>query len=313
MKIGDKVRLLRGTEEGRIVNIKGNKIVEIEIEEGFIIPALRSEVVVVDRSEAESFQEENDNSEPNRKEIDPGIDEGIYLGFDIIGHDKFQAYLINQTQDPILFTICQYDKKSINGKSFGICKSFNFVEIGSFTSSIFNESKRIYIQLIIHEKDTKHKKSPIVKAVAIDKKMLEEKVYVRAVAKQISLINLERENPIKIDATELRDRMMSGSKDMPIESQHQISQVEEEIDLHIYSESASLNPNEILEIQLNEFEKAYDNALVMNLQKLKVIHGVGVGILRNEIHKRLSKKTEVKFFEDADKERFGFGSTIIYF
>ena len=51
----------------------------------------------------------------------------------------------------------------------------------------------------------------------------------------------------------------------------------------------------------------------MNLEKLKIIHGVGAGILRKEIHRRLSKKTEVKYFEDADKERFGFGSTIIYF
>ena len=32
MRIGDRVRLLRGTEEGRIVKIKDNKIVEIEIE-----------------------------------------------------------------------------------------------------------------------------------------------------------------------------------------------------------------------------------------------------------------------------------------
>ncbi len=43
MRIGDKVRLLRGTEEGRIVKIKDNKIVEIEIEDGFIIPAMKNE------------------------------------------------------------------------------------------------------------------------------------------------------------------------------------------------------------------------------------------------------------------------------
>lgn len=74
-----------------------------------------------------------------------------------------------------------------------------------------------------------------------------------------------------------------------------------------------LKSNEILDYQLNEFEKAYDNALLTNSEILKIIHGIGAGILRNEIHKRLSMKKEVKFFEDADKERFGFGSTIIYF
>ena len=45
MRIGDRVRLLRETGEGIIVNIKGDKIVEIEIEDGFVIPALKNEVV----------------------------------------------------------------------------------------------------------------------------------------------------------------------------------------------------------------------------------------------------------------------------
>ncbi|MCK5703505.1 MAG: Smr/MutS family protein, partial [Cyclobacteriaceae bacterium] len=88
---------------------------------------------------------------------------------------------------------------------------------------------------------------------------------------------------------------------------------EKTIDLHVDASSADLKSNEILEYQLNKFEKAFDNALLLNLKELKIIHGVGAGILRNEIHKRISTKKEVRFFEDSDKERFGFGSTIIYF
>jgi hypothetical protein len=57
MRIGDKVRLLRGTEEGIIVSIKGN-IVEVEIEDGFTIPAVKSEIVLIDSKEAESFDTE---------------------------------------------------------------------------------------------------------------------------------------------------------------------------------------------------------------------------------------------------------------
>ena len=64
MRIGDRVRLLRGTEEGIIVNIKGDKIVEVEIEDGFIIPAMKNEVVVIDKKEAEEFQIEETNEPP---------------------------------------------------------------------------------------------------------------------------------------------------------------------------------------------------------------------------------------------------------
>ncbi|MCK5701231.1 MAG: DNA mismatch repair protein MutS, partial [Cyclobacteriaceae bacterium] len=64
MKIGDRVRLLRGTEEGTIVSIKGDKLVEVEIDDGFIIPALKNEVVVIDKKEAEEFQIEETNEPP---------------------------------------------------------------------------------------------------------------------------------------------------------------------------------------------------------------------------------------------------------
>jgi dsDNA-specific endonuclease/ATPase MutS2 len=77
--------------------------------------------------------------------------------------------------------------------------------------------------------------------------------------------------------------------------------------------SLHLNEKEVLQYQLELFEKSFDDALVSNARQLKIIHGIGTGVLRNEIHKRLSRRKEVKYYEDADKERFGFGSTIIYF
>ncbi len=68
MNIGDRVRLLRGREEGVIVGFgSNNNIVEVEIEDGFRIPALRSEVVVVAAEEAQRFRRE----EPDPRKIEP--------------------------------------------------------------------------------------------------------------------------------------------------------------------------------------------------------------------------------------------------
>ena len=51
MNIGDKVRLLHGTEEGVIRRIIDKRTVEIEIEDGFLIPVLRKEVVLISSDE----------------------------------------------------------------------------------------------------------------------------------------------------------------------------------------------------------------------------------------------------------------------
>jgi dsDNA-specific endonuclease/ATPase MutS2 len=65
----------------------------------------------------------------------------------------------------------------------------------------------------------------------------------------------------------------------------------------------------MLEIQLAEFEKRLDAAILASADEVTFIHGVGNGTLRHEIQKRLGKHPHVQFFQDAKKERFGYGAT----
>jgi dsDNA-specific endonuclease/ATPase MutS2 len=44
-----------------------------------------------------------------------------------------------------------------------------------------------------------------------------------------------------------------------------------------------------------------------------VIHGVGEGVLRDEIHSILKTKREVKHFINQYDARFGYGATEIFF
>lgn len=314
MKIGDQVRLLRGTEEGRIVNIKKNNIVEIEIEEGFIIPALKNEVVIIDKSEAESFKlDESIPKEALQQKKSEEISEGIYLGLKESDDSAYTTYLINQTDCILLYIIGQHDKRHINGKAYGICERYDAKKIGSITSSIFNEAKRLSIQIIHYQDQARVNKLPLITELFLKREHLQKKVYITSISEEVYLINIEESDQKEFDPIVLRDKMMESSAEMGQKKDSEKKLTEQTIDLHVDTLTSGLKPSEALEYQLNEFEKAFDNALVMNLQKLKIIHGVGSGILRNEIHKRLGRKTEVKFYEDADKERFGFGATIIYF
>ncbi|NJN27982.1 MAG: DUF2027 domain-containing protein [Cyclobacteriaceae bacterium] len=313
MRIGDRVRLLRGTEEGRIVGLRG-KIVDVEIEDGFVIPTLMNEIVKIDKHEAQTFQREaaQESREETAKKNDDFITEGIYLGLEELRESNFEAFIINQTTHTILYSISQYDKKQIRSIAFGICEPFQRQSVGALTSSIFNDSKRLLIQLLVHEEESRLKKQPVHQELDIKPAHLGDTIYLATLEKQLSLINLENPRPLQFNPEELREKMLSKSQ-APAFKEKVRGSKQLVVDLHMDEHTSSIKRNEILGQQLIEFEKAYDKALAEGAEKLLVIHGLGAGILRNEIHKRLSSKKEVKYFEDANKERFGFGSTAIYF
>ena len=66
-------------------------------------------------------------------------------------------------------------------------------------------------------------------------------------------------------------------------------------------------------MQLKEFGKFFELAAAHYQPTLTVIHGVGVGKLRDEIHDILRTKKEVKSFVNQYTAAYGYGATEIYF
>ena len=89
-----------------------------------------------------------------------------------------------------------------------------------------------------------------------------------------------------------------------------------ELDLHaerLTDKAASLDNFEILTLQLQTFEKYFDLAVAHHLPSMIVIHGVGTGKLRDEIHEILRTKRNVKSFINRYDPRYGYGATEIFF
>lgn len=90
----------------------------------------------------------------------------------------------------------------------------------------------------------------------------------------------------------------------------------QELDLHaekLTDKAASLDNFEILTLQLQTFEKYFDLAVAHRLPSMIVIHGVGTGRLRDEIHEILRTKRNVKSFVNRYDPRYGYGATEIFF
>ena len=90
----------------------------------------------------------------------------------------------------------------------------------------------------------------------------------------------------------------------------------QEVDLHIEKltpDWESMDNFEKLTLQLKTFEKYYDLALAHHLPSLIVIHGVGSGRLRDELHELLRLRKEVKSFVNQYHPAYGYGATEIFF
>ncbi len=88
-----------------------------------------------------------------------------------------------------------------------------------------------------------------------------------------------------------------------------------ELDLHIEAlrpeGAGELSNTAMLRLQLDAFEDALSRALATNMHEIIFIHGAGNGTLRKEIHRQLSRNKDIKFFEEAQKEKFGYGATLV--
>lgn len=81
------------------------------------------------------------------------------------------------------------------------------------------------------------------------------------------------------------------------------------IDLHLDDSVGAFH----LESQISKFEKAVDDALLMSCSELRVIHGIGSGVLKKEIHKLLKDNKLVDKFVNDYHPMYGYGSTLIIF
>jgi hypothetical protein len=88
------------------------------------------------------------------------------------------------------------------------------------------------------------------------------------------------------------------------------------IDLHIeqlVSNPRGLSNAEIIKIQLDTLERNLHLAIAHRQERMIVIHGLGKGKLREEVHAILKQTPEVTRFKNEWSGKYGFGATEVHF
>ncbi|WP_226163356.1 Smr/MutS family protein [Hymenobacter terricola] len=403
MNVGDRVRLLTGTEEGIVTRLLDSELVEVAIDNDFTIPVLRREVVVVAQEEGNTFdrtapdyrvgQVPGKNANASKKDkskrpapsagpprpAQPSLQEalaavassgagvarpagtppagskqpaaakGMFLALVHQSPELLGVTLINNTEADVLYTYGEETsarpyralaadklgpKASTKPLSFLHLKDFEnwpaaifqllptrlngdaayelLTKRQAFKASTFYSSQRpapvIGKEAYLFQLDEKA-------AAAIAPEQLAQEAPVAPVPAPAK--------PAGVDAAALKAQLSGDAPAKPAAvvaaaapapTTHVVPPPHE-FDLHIEAlrpdNTEELSNTAILRLQLDAFEDALSRALATNMHEIVFIHGMGNGVLRKEIHRQLSRNKDIKFFEDARKEKFGFGATLV--
>lgn len=108
-----------------------------------------------------------------------------------------------------------------------------------------------------------------------------------------------------------------GAKELNsnILAQHMVSDGEAEVDLHIdmiCDRPGDLAPHEAFQMQMKYFRTCLNHAFANHVKKVTFIHGVGRGILKDEIVAELKKYDDIAVM-DAPLRKYGVGALEVYF
>ena len=319
MNIGDKIRLLRGTEEGVIVRILKDNLVEIEIEDGFSFPVLRSEVVVVHKSEADHFKKGPLPGATSQKTPDKPptaqAEKGIFLGFGAEG-ELYSILLANNTDYDLAFKFDEIIKGTIYGFHAGYIPARTVQQIGSKSIASFANWPGLQFTCLYFQQGI-YKTLPLLsrKLSFQPGSFVSRKSDIPLTSKTGYVYQLDEITALP-SAMEIKEKMYAP-KDKPESSPKDRlprQNASAEVDLHLeklVDKASAIPSTQALSYQMAIFEKELDNAIAEGLDEITFIHGVGNGVLKEEIHKRLSKMKNILYFQDARKERFGYGATLV--
>jgi hypothetical protein len=335
MNIGDRVRLLRAKEQGVISRFLPGDMIEIEIEDGFRIPVMRSELVPVSPLEAERLLKTSTYAPQKAvapKAPDVLANQGVYLAFVPVNDREYSLYLVNNTDWEFPYTLGEESAGVSGGVQFrglhsGVLKAKSQQKMNDqYEHAKFEQWPTFVVQGLWFRAGKSSLRTPLIKRFKGRAATFFKNKTTVPVLNQpgfITQLDADEANaagqaankpaapkPTTISPEDLKSAMLNPKSETVGVSVERPSTV---VDLHtdalLPEGVGSRTAADLLKLQLHTFEKSLENAIASGMNEITFIHGVGSGSLRAELHKRLGQHPNVKFFEDAQKQKFGYGAT----
>ena len=147
---------------------------------------------------------------------------------------------------------------------------------------------------------------PSTRVLSPDEEIKQLRSQVANLKDQVARLQRQLQQAQQSHAQRVTDNILSA---------HMTSSTEAEVDLHI--EKLAFNhdqmpAHEVFETQMRYFRRCMNDAVAQRLGKIVFIHGVGRGILKDEMRKELMLYDNIAVM-DAPSAQYGCGAIEVYF
>ncbi len=339
-QIGDTVLILHSGEEGVVADIINDKMMMVDIK-GVIFPVYMDQVdfpyfkrfsekkIVPVKKEKQYI---DDVRKEKRAELDR-VEDGTWLTFlPVMDTDEFgdlvveelKLHLVNHTTLAynFIYKLHYFGKPDFELKN--LVHPFEDFYLHDIPFENLNDSPSFEFEFMLAEPDKK-KAAHFEASVKLKPKQLFMRIEELRQRNQATFSQLLFE---KYPDKSVEDKVESDSYRMgrpagkgykiydAAKAREHLEPARTVIDLHIEKladDWKHMSNYEILSLQLKTFEKYYYLAVAHHQASLIVVHGLGEGVLRDEIHDILRLKKEVKSFVNQYHPGYGYGATEIFF
>lgn len=336
IKIGDTVRFLNISGGGIVARIEG-KLVYVEDEDGFEVPMLINEVVVIKDQEVKSqggVSELVNDEEGVVEEYHYNEEEGndanpqFYIAFlsgDKPGVDSgnLRVQAINDSNFFMLYTISTVRKDGdLDLMYSGTIEPNTKLALDKLTVLQLDD-RQWQISLLLFKKGKSYANfNPVssvlkIKATRFMKdNVFADNAYYHEKAVLMPVIKGEFERKLE----ELSDKDIKNvvrEKEAKVKKKKYARRNEPsllEVDLHIdelIDSTSGLSKSEILNIQLDKFKQVMKENEKNKGRKIVFIHGIGAGTLKTEVRKLLDRHYKKHIYQDASFREYGYGATMV--
>ena len=341
IKVGDRVKFLNDVGGGVVTGFVSKNIVNVEGDDGFEVPFPVSELVNVSAPElnvgapvrpAEAPREAEDKAPEfvqSEGEIINGKNSADFY-FCFVPKDaknplqgEIEVFLLNDSNYKLLFTYSYLREEGVETVETGSVKSNSRIKIDSLTQEDLSSLPDFGFQLLYYKDSGNEWFPPVVKQFKVNPvKFYKESTFKSNsyFARNAMMLKIVA-HPLEAELDKLtRDdfkKLVKEKSDRPapkVKTARKRTQDEVVIDLHItelLDNIDGLSNREMLEIQMEKVESEMNVAIKSHVKRIVFIHGVGQGVLKQEVANLLKRKFKKYYFQDASFKEYGYGATMV--
>ncbi|MDZ4840190.1 MAG: Smr/MutS family protein [Bacteroidota bacterium] len=304
---GDKVAFLNENLKGVVVRRIADDRVMVETEDGFEIPMMISELVLIERDKNEALPNSATPQSSAKNEVRITDCAELLIGVkpNKMMEDVVNRAIANHSPNPILFTVNICVNAKWNTLSQGSIMPNEWVKIDEFLVSKLDEFKQLNISYLKIQKAEDELQIPTQSNVVLKPVKL---LASTEILSELGMpgIRIAIRNPSKTETSPVIGKV-------EVEKDEKVTDV---IDLHAEAldiETRGLSNHTILTKQLHHAELCIFKAVKEKKQKLVLIHGIGTGKLKASLYELLAEQPDVHQYDEADVSKYGYGAVALYF